>query len=62
MRVQLGTIDVSDEQRRLLGRRMGKTGNASREDVRRFIIDHGLADLAAAVAEEAENDPPDDKY
>ena len=59
MKVDLGTIEVTDEQRRAIRRHVGLTGLATRDEVRAFIVRNGLADLDVVVGEaRAENDEP----
>lgn len=43
MRVNLGTISVSDAHRIALRRRQGRSGMATRDDVRAHVLAHGCA-------------------
>ena len=54
MRVNLGSIEISDAGRRAIRLEVGKAGLATRDEVKRFIIDHGFADLEARIGEAQE--------
>jgi NADH:ubiquinone oxidoreductase subunit len=49
MKVALGTIEVSDYQRRALAHRYGEPGLASRELVRRFVVSNGQLALVEDI-------------
>jgi len=42
MKVALGTVEVSDDDRRNIAERIGARGLATRAQVRRFVVDNGL--------------------
>lgn len=56
MRVALGTFEVTDEERKAIKRAIGfKSGRASRDEVREFVI--AAAERAVRIA--CEPDPED---
>ena len=57
MKVQLGSMEINDEQRRLLKRWMGERGMATREDCRVLAHDW-LATLIHEICQEAQSMPP----
>jgi hypothetical protein len=54
MKISLGTVEVTDEQRAAIGRANGSVGMASREACREFIVRHGLEAVAKAVEQWAD--------
>ena len=57
MKVALGTIEVTDVQRRAIRHRYGKTGLATREEVRREYIHLVEADMEEIVGDLLEARP-----
>ena len=57
MKVNLGTIEVTDVQRRAIRHRYGKTGLATREEVRSMYTDLAQEDLQDLVSELLEDHP-----
>lgn len=49
MKIALGTIEVSDYERRALNHRYGDPGLATRERVRRFVLSNGQLALEQDV-------------
>jgi hypothetical protein len=41
MKVSLGTIEVDDYMREALAHHYGQTGMATRDQIRRFVLDNG---------------------
>jgi hypothetical protein len=49
MKVNLGTLEVSDKERRAVAFHYGEEGLASREMMRQFLLDCGSSDLGTLV-------------
>ena len=54
MKVRLGTIEIDDEERRLLASYIGRKGLATREEVRSFYIQNAEANLEDILYHEGE--------
>lgn len=57
MKVALGTIEVTDVMRRAIRNRYGKTGLATREEVRSEYIDLVHADMEEVISDLLEDRP-----
>lgn len=51
MKINLGSIEVTDEARRAFRKRQGKDGLATREELKTFIVNEGCAGLDVACDE-----------
>lgn len=45
MRVALGSVEVSEEERKAIRAYFGRSGSATRNEIRRFVVDTGLSVL-----------------
>jgi hypothetical protein len=59
VKVDLGTINITEEARRALNKRVGKPGLATRKSVRDFFLHEATAALDIIVDEQEEK--PEDK-
>lgn len=61
MRVALGTIEVDDETRKKIRKLAGGKGDATRSEVKEYLINALMEDVIPYVGEEAEEDAPVDE-